>query len=93
MFSFSNGRLSIVGFGNNTGHTQKNGAVSKEFTIDTAPFFCVCLVLFFKRLDSSAEIDAVCGGEYMCVCVCELDSSGSRYTDCRDVDRRTRVTN
>jgi hypothetical protein len=28
----------------NTGHTQKNGAVSKEFTIDTAPFFCVCPV-------------------------------------------------
>jgi hypothetical protein len=27
-----------------TGHTQKNGAVSKESTIDTAPFFCVCPV-------------------------------------------------
>ena len=27
-----------------TGHTQKNGAVSKEFTIDTAPLFCVCPV-------------------------------------------------
>jgi hypothetical protein len=27
-----------------TGHTQNNGAVSKEFTIDTAPFFCVCPV-------------------------------------------------
>jgi hypothetical protein len=24
-----------------TGHTQKNGAVSKVNTIDTAPFFCV----------------------------------------------------
>jgi hypothetical protein len=30
----------------NTGHTQKNGAVSKEFTIDTAPFFCVCPVYY-----------------------------------------------
>jgi hypothetical protein len=30
-----------------TGHTQKNGAVSKEFTIDTAPFFCVCPVYAF----------------------------------------------
>jgi hypothetical protein len=27
-----------------TGHTQKNGAVLKEFTFDTAPFFCVCPV-------------------------------------------------
>ena len=27
-----------------TGHTQNNGAVSKEFTINTAPFFCVCPV-------------------------------------------------
>jgi hypothetical protein len=31
-------------FHHNTGHTQKNGAVSKEFTFDTAPFFCVCPV-------------------------------------------------
>jgi hypothetical protein len=28
-----------------TGHTQKNGAVSKEFTLHTAPFFCVWPVL------------------------------------------------
>jgi hypothetical protein len=28
-----------------TGHTQKNGAVSIVFTIETAPFFCVCPVL------------------------------------------------
>jgi hypothetical protein len=34
-----------------TGHTQKNGAVSKEFTFDTAPFFCVFPVLM-KILDS-----------------------------------------
>ena len=27
-----------------TGHTQKNGAVSIVFTIETAPFFCVCPV-------------------------------------------------
>ena len=27
-----------------TGHTQKNGAVSKVNTNDTAPFFCVCPV-------------------------------------------------
>ena len=27
-----------------TRHTQKNGAVSKEFTIDIAPFFYVCPV-------------------------------------------------
>ena len=25
----------------NTGHTEKNGAVSIVFTIETAPFFCV----------------------------------------------------
>jgi hypothetical protein len=29
----------------NTGHTQKNGAVSIVNTIETAPFFCVCPVL------------------------------------------------
>jgi hypothetical protein len=27
-----------------TGHTQKNGAVSMVFTIETAPLFCVCPV-------------------------------------------------
>jgi hypothetical protein len=27
-----------------TGHTQKNGAVSKVNSIETAPFFCVCPV-------------------------------------------------
>jgi hypothetical protein len=27
-----------------TGHTQKNGAVSIELEIETAPFFCVCTV-------------------------------------------------
>jgi hypothetical protein len=27
-----------------TGHTQKNGAVSIVFTIETAPLFCVCSV-------------------------------------------------
>jgi hypothetical protein len=30
----------------NTGYTQKNGAVSIVFTFETAPFFCVCPVLF-----------------------------------------------
>jgi hypothetical protein len=28
----------------NTGHTQNNGAVSVVFTIETAPFVCVCPV-------------------------------------------------
>jgi hypothetical protein len=27
-----------------TGHTQKNGAVSKVCWFETAPFFCVCPV-------------------------------------------------
>jgi hypothetical protein len=31
-----------------TGHTQKNGAVSKVNTVDTAPFFCVCPVYIFE---------------------------------------------
>jgi hypothetical protein len=30
----------------NTGHTQKNGAVLIVFTIKTVPFFCVCPVQF-----------------------------------------------
>ena len=30
-----------------TGHTQNNGAVSVVFTIETAPFFCVCSVHAF----------------------------------------------
>jgi hypothetical protein len=34
-----NGLISV-----NTGHTQKNGAVSIELEIETAPFFCVCPV-------------------------------------------------
>jgi hypothetical protein len=47
-----------------TGHTQKNGAVSIVFTIETVPFFCVCPVfssLYFlqqterqKLLDQNA---------------------------------------
>jgi hypothetical protein len=28
----------------NTGHTQSNGAVYMVYSIDTAPFFCVCPV-------------------------------------------------
>jgi hypothetical protein len=32
----------------NTGHTQKNGAVSKVNSFETAPFFCVCPV-YVKR--------------------------------------------
>ena len=33
-----------------TGHTQKNGAVLIVFTINTAPFFCVCPVLQIQTL-------------------------------------------
>jgi hypothetical protein len=42
---------------NYTGRTQKNGAVSKEFTVDTAPFFCVCPVIgnFFKLRNHQGE--------------------------------------
>ena len=34
-------RLNIIPFFKNTGHTQKNGAGSIVFTIETAPLFCV----------------------------------------------------
>ena len=33
-----------------TGHTQKNGAVSIDLEIETAPFFCVCPVLCIEKL-------------------------------------------
>jgi hypothetical protein len=33
-----------------TGHTQNNGAVSIPFTVETAPFFCVCPVLLSTRV-------------------------------------------
>jgi hypothetical protein len=32
-----------------TGHTQKNGAVSRLFTLSAAPFVCVCPV-YYKTL-------------------------------------------
>jgi hypothetical protein len=35
-------------YGANTGHTQKNGAVSKVNTIDAATFFCVYPVYDFS---------------------------------------------
>jgi hypothetical protein len=36
----------------NTGYTQKNGAVSIIIHIETAPFFCVCPVLYiFHAID------------------------------------------
>jgi hypothetical protein len=34
--------------GQKTGNTQKNGAVSIVFTIETAPFFCVYSVYYSK---------------------------------------------
>ena len=35
-----------------TGHTQKNGAVLIVFTIETAPFFCVCPVYRYRLFGS-----------------------------------------
>jgi hypothetical protein len=46
------GKLWVFSIGECTGHTQKNGAVSKEFTIHTAPFFCVCPVYNYSDLTS-----------------------------------------
>jgi hypothetical protein len=37
----------------NTGHTQKNGAVSTVNSFETAPFFCVCsvFIVFYTLTD------------------------------------------
>jgi hypothetical protein len=40
----------------NTGHTQKNGAVSIELTIETAPLFCVSPVFYVNFTMSTIQI-------------------------------------
>jgi hypothetical protein len=43
-----------------TGNTQKNGAVSIVFTVDTAPFVCVCTVyLAAARNQNSSVVQAL----------------------------------
>jgi hypothetical protein len=42
----------------NTGHTQKNGAVSKVNSFETAPFFCVCPV-YDSLKDTWADLKVV----------------------------------
>jgi hypothetical protein len=41
----------------NTGHTQKNGAVSKVNSFETAPFFCACPVYSLRGCLENEEIE------------------------------------